>query len=124
MFRSCGRCGKIHDIKHKCRVGLDYNKYKKGSDHLRNTHEWHTKAEEIKRSSQFLCAVCRERGIYNYKDLEVHHIIKLRDDPDKLLDNYNLICLCRSCHKAADRGEFSNDLLFNLARVREDLSEN
>lgn len=87
---------------------------------MRNTHAWHTKAEQIKKDSKYLCSVCKEKGIYNYNDLEVHHIIKIRDDKSKLLDNYNLICLCVYHHKLADKGKIKADYLLNLAKKREE----
>lgn len=118
MFKSCSRCGRIHDINYKCYVGKVYKKNK--IDNLRSSYAWTQKAEEIKRASNYLCAICLQEGIYNYKELETHHIIKLQDDPDKLLDNYNLICLCKYHHRQADNGEIDQDLLLRLASEREE----
>lgn len=121
MLRSCSKCGKIHDTNYICREGLktDYNKYQYKESALRNTHRWHTKSDYIRAESQYLCAVCLDKGIYNYNNLEVHHIIKLKEDEDKLLDNNNLICLCRKCHKLADAGLIPKDYLMELVRRRE-----
>ena len=63
--------------------------------------------------------MCLEDGRYNYNDLEVHHIDKLRDNEDKLLDNYNLICLCKHHHELADAGKIDIEHLKELARDRE-----
>lgn len=121
MFKSCSKCGKIHDTKYKCRVGVkkDYSKYNYEEAKLRNTYEWHTKAEQIKKDSKYLCSVCKDKGIYNYNDLEVHHITKLKEDKTRLLDNYNLICLCINCHKLADKGMIDKEYLSRLAKIRE-----
>lgn len=78
------------------------------------------KAEEIKNNAQFLCEVCKDNGVYNYNDLEVHHIVKLRDDPKMLLDNSNLIVLCTKHHKEADKGLISEAYLKELVRQREE----
>ena len=120
MYRSCSRCGKIHDINYKCNANRTYdNKYKRPEDTLRNTHQWHTKAEEIKEKAKYLCEVCKDEGIYTYDNLEVHHITKLRDDTSKLLDDYNLICLCWKHHRLADEGYLQADYLRKLAMTRE-----
>ena len=121
MLKSCSRCGKIHDINYKCTVGLKRKyKYTYEESKLRNTYDWHTKAEQIKKDSKYLCSVCKDNGIYQYNDLETHHIEKLTERPDLLLDNNNLICLCRSCHKLADAGIIKKDYLLELVKQRED----
>lgn len=122
MYRSCSRCGKIHDIKYKCKHNKPkYNndKYKTAEDKLRHTHAWRKKAEEIKESSQYLCEVCRAHGIYTYDDLETHHITKIRDDPSQVLDNNNLICLCQFHHRQADNGILSKDYLKKISHAKE-----
>lgn len=117
MLKACGKCGKIHDYNFKCNKNKFY--VKNELDKLRSTYKWTQKAEEIKQESNYLCAVCLDLGIYNYKNLETHHIIKLQDDPSKFLDNDNLICLCRYHHKEADEGKLSIDYLLELVKRRE-----
>ena len=126
MFKACSRCGKIHSYNVKCNAGKDWNKYKTETDKLHNTTAWHNKAFEIKQRSMFLCAVCveewkadHEAGKLSSDNLEVHHIIKVRDDPDLLLDDLNLICLCRYHHRQADRNEISQSYLRRLAILRD-----
>lgn len=124
MWKACARCGMIHDTSYKCKVGLNKRKrYNYEESKLRNTYDWHKKAEDIKRASKYLCELCFNEGIYNYNDLEVHHIIKLREDKSKLLDNYNLICLCSRHHRLADSGMIDSNLLLELAKKREDQTE-
>ena len=120
IYKSCSKCGKIHDIKYRCNANYKFEvrKYDEARQ-LRNTHKWHKKAEQIKQDSKFLCALCLEEGIYNYKDLEIHHIDKIRDNKDRLLDNNNLICLCRNHHALADKGIITKEHLFNLVKKRE-----
>lgn len=121
MLRSCSRCGKLHKIGERCNVAYQreykstYNERK-----LRSTNKWTEKSEEIRKDSKFLCAVCYDKGIYQYNNLEIHHIKKLRERPDLLLDNYNLICLCNKCHKLADAGMIETEYLLKLAKERED----
>ena len=125
MFKACSRCGKIHAYNVKCNAGRDWNKYKTDADKLHNTTAWHNKAEDIKERSMYLCAVCADEWktkgnrINADADLEVHHITKLRDDPDLLLEDSNLICLCVKHHKNADRGLIDPDYLRRLSEQRD-----
>lgn len=103
------------------RVKIDWSKYNNREyNKLINTPAWHKKSEQIRESSRYLCAVCEDKGIYNYRDIEVHHITKVVDDKTKLLDNYNLICLCKSHHKLADNDMLDKEYLLKLAKKRED----
>lgn len=65
-----------------------------------------------------MCEVCRDQGKVTTKGLEVHHIDKLRDDPDGLIEDDNLVCLCMMHHRMADRGELAKGYLRGLARQR------
>ena len=117
MYRSCSKCGKLHHFGEKCpesRIYIDTEDRK-----LRHNNKWTKKSLEIREAAQNLCEVCRDRGIYTYDNLEVHHIIKLKFAPDKLLDNDNLICLCTKHHKEADNGVFNDDYLRKLVSIRE-----
>lgn len=116
MWKSCSKCGKIHSTKYKCTVG---KKYFGGDERkLRNKSVWARKSQEIRAKADYLCEVCRDQGIYTYNNLEVHHIVKIKDDPDMYLDDLNLICLCQNHHKKAEKG-MMNDYLRKLAEKRE-----
>ena len=123
MYKSCSRCGKIHDTKYKCNKNkpkYDYSRYSTYEERkLRSTAAWTDKSIEIRKAAQYLCEVCRDKGVYNYKDIEVHHITKLRDNAEGLLDNYNVICLCQKHHKQADNGLLDADYLRELVKIRE-----
>ena len=118
MWKACSRCGKIHDTKYKCNKGKVYKDYKTKEDRLRSTRKWTNKSKQIREDSMWLCAVCKDEGRYNYNNLEVHHIEKLRHDINKLLDNDNLICLCSMHHKMADAGLLSKEYLIELVKSR------
>lgn len=118
LYKSCSKCGKIHDMSYKCNVGKIYKHTE--IDKLRSTSKWTHKSIEIRENSFYLCAICKTKGIYNYKDVEVHHIEKLNDRPDLFLDNYNLICLCKEHHKEADNGEISIEYLKELVKKRDE----
>ena len=120
MFKSCSKCGRIHEASFKCNAIKRTYKEIDEERHLRSQYSWTKKSAEIRERSHFLCEVCRDKGFYTYDNLEVHHIVKVKDDKDKLLDNYNLICLCQEHHKQADSGRIDVDYLKELARHRED----
>ncbi len=121
MFKACSYCGRVHDSKYKC---IEYKQTRSrythhdGTDKLRNRYAWAKKSREVREASNYLCEVCKVQGVYTYDNLEVHHIIKLRDNPEGLLDDNNLICLCQYHHDLADRGDLSVDYLQKLANAR------
>ena len=118
MYKACSKCGKLHSYNYKCNASRPIRNDNESK--LRNKNKWHKKSEEIREASNYLCSICKEEGRYNYKHIEVHHIDKLRDRPDRLLDNYNLVALCIEHHRLADEGKIDKDYLFKLARDRED----
>lgn len=118
MLKACSRCGKIHNINYRCNVGRVYNGRRSEAEQIRYTTSWKKKAEQIKEDSNYLCAVCQDKGIYNYNALEVHHIEKLKDSPEKALYDNNLICLCKIHHRAADAGKINKSYLYKLVEGR------
>lgn len=122
MLKACGRCGKLHPLGYICRYGQKL-KYSERSDietaKLHNKSAWRSKRGSIKERCFNLCEVCKAEGIYNYNNIEIHHITKLSQDPNGLLEDDNLIALCVKHHKQADRGELDADYLRELARLRD-----
>ena len=45
-----------------------------------------------------LCEKCNAKGITRKAD-EVHHVVHLKDCPERMLDATNLVALCRVCHR-------------------------
>ena len=118
MLKACSRCGKIHSASYKC----SHNRviYARTDERrLRNTYDWQNKSKEIRERANYLCEICRDQGIITHKNLEVHHIEKIKEHPDLLLYNANLICVCRQCHELAEAGKISKDYLQQLAQSRE-----
>lgn len=117
MFRSCAKCGKIHASTYICQPKRTF----RGGEErkLRSQWSWTEKSREIREKAHHLCEVCKDHGQITYNGLEVHHIVKLTDDKDGLLDDNNLICLCVEHHKQADKGEIDVDYLKRLAEQRE-----
>ena len=116
MLKSCQYCHKIHDSKFDC--GLKpKKKYKRDVtdiDKFRWTRKWKEKRIHIKERDLYLCQVCKDKGKYNYDELEVHHIIPLSENYDLKLDDDNLITLCTTHHAMAERGEIKRNYLQGL----------
>lgn len=65
------------------------------------------------------CSYCLENGALTYEGLETHHIVSLRERPDLLLEDTNLICLCRHHHEMAERGAIPAETLRTLVMKRD-----
>ena len=120
MLKACSRCGKVHEYNYTCNVGKQRKFANTPESRLRSRASWQRKRETVREAAFNLCEVCRDQGIYNYKSLEIHHIKKLSQDPNGLLEDSNLICLCTLHHKQADSGELSVDYLLELVARRLD----
>ena len=114
----CGITQRGHNCPHKkSRVkSLDSE-----SVRFRNTKAWARKSVEIKQRDRYLCAVClanlyNTMAMLNYKAVEVHHIVPIKEDYNKRLDNSNLITLCSFHHKMADKGEIPRKVLIDLVK--------
>ncbi|MBE5969750.1 MAG: HNH endonuclease [Lachnospiraceae bacterium] len=118
MFKACPKCGRLHPYNFVCETKRTYN----GGDErkLRSKSRWTRKSLEVREKANFLCEVCKDNNKYVYDDLEVHHIVKVKEDETKLLDNYNLICLCQECHKKAEKNLIERAYLEALAKAREE----
>ncbi len=119
MLRSCPYCGRIHSRDYDCGKKPKTKYQRRQEETGRYTYAFRKKSEEIKERSHFLCAVCFSEGRLNNQDLSTHHIMKLTERPDLLLDDNNLICLCRTHHDMADAGELGPEMLHKLIRQRD-----
>ena len=107
-LKSCKYCGRIHKKDFICPMKPKSNKYKTSeADKFRWTKAWQRKREEVKRRDKFLCQICIRKLYntikkYNYNDLEVHHIVPIKEDYELRLEDSNLITLCEYHHELAD----------------------
>lgn len=119
---SCSRCGRIHSDSIICKPLSNKRRFTDTAENkLRSRYSWKKKRENVRERANYLCEVCRANGDYSPKDIEIHHITKLRDDPNGLLEDNNLIALCIEHHKQADRGEIDADYLRRLADERDEI---
>lgn len=107
VYKTCARCGSIHDINITCYKNKQFKKKNTEADKFRKTYKWHQKTITIKTRDKYLCRICIAKifnttHVYNYNKLEVHHIVPLDEDFSKRLDEDNLITLCCYHHKLAE----------------------
>ena len=111
MYRSCSVCGRIHPEDKMCK--RVYKKNTKESQ-FRNTNAWIKKRNQIKKRDKYLCQVCSKDNVYNYDNLQVHHIIPIDKDYDLKLDERNLITLCSYHHKQAKQNKITKEYSYKL----------
>jgi 5-methylcytosine-specific restriction endonuclease McrA len=117
MLKSCKYCGRIHDTKLDCGKRPKRKKEPTQINKFRWSRRWREKAQQIKERDNYLCQVCKDNDRYTHDDLEVHHIVPLEEDYNLRLDDDNLITLCVTHHKQADRGEISREYLKGLIDI-------
>lgn len=129
-LKTCTYCRKIHGKEKKCGAKSGYyreknSRYKKDEDYTSfiKSKEWTAKSQEIKLLDSYCCLVCKSLGLFSPVYLEVHHIIKYRNDASLKLDNSNLITLCVNHHKQADRNKISTNELHRLIKLYRDTTE-
>lgn len=116
MLKACSKCGRVHNSTKNC---YGSRLPQTNEQALRNLNKWHKKAKDIQERSFNLCSICYQEGDYTPKALETHHIKKLRDYPNGLLDDSNLVALCSYHHKLADNGDIDPKYLTYLANLRD-----
>lgn len=125
MLKVCSQCGKLHDFNAgPCQAG----RFKRDTPavRFRNTSQWQRKRNEIRERDKNLCQICLldeydTHRIYTYDNIEVNHIVPIKEDFDRALDDRNLISLCSHHHKMADRDLIPRAILFHLTHPDRDL---
>lgn len=109
----------MHAYGEPCTMRKPTYRYERtGADRLRFTSRWKRKSLQVRDDAHWMCEVCRDQGKVTTEGLEVHHIEKLREDPDGLIEDGNLVCLCRLHHGMADDGGLTKEYLRGLAAKR------
>ena len=126
-LKTCSYCHKIHDVKMKCTAKRGYyreknSRYEKDKDYTRfiKSKQWFNKSQEIKLLDSHCCLVCKSLGLNSPVYLEVHHIVKYRNNTSLRLDNDNLITLCIAHHKQADSDKIQASELYRLIELYRD----
>ena len=123
MLKTCSRCGIVKD-NHICPYKPKKKNHQTTAQDIRRSYKWTQKSLSIRQRDDFLCRVCRlelydTRIKYNSKDLSVHHIIPINDNPDRAFDDDNLITLCEYHHELAESLKIPQSELLKI--VKDDL---
>lgn len=92
-------CDEHKELQRESKVNYDSLRYERDSKYrgFYNKKEWkHARRSSMLRHD-WLCRECLRNGLYTKADV-VDHIVELRDDWDKRLDQSNLQPLCNACH--------------------------
>lgn len=127
MLKLCSQCGKLHDFNAgPCQAG----RFKKNTKavQFRNTSHWQRKRKQIRERDKNLCQVCLldeydTYRIYTFDNIEVNHIVPIKEDPSKALDDNNLISLCSYHHKMADKNLIPKAIMIALTNPDRDMEE-
>ena len=129
-LKTCTYCRKIHGKEINCTAKRGYYReknarYEKDKDYIKfiKSKQWHNKSQEIKRLDCYRCLVCQSLSLISPTYLEVHHIVKVRNNSSLKLDNDNLITLCVHHHKQADNNKISTNELYRLINKYRDTTE-
>ncbi len=95
-------CGRIVDGQCECTKAKNASKsdYRAGK-HERYGRGWDRLSKRY-REQYPLCQMC-EQECRTTLAVDVHHIVKVSDSPELLLDWDNLLSVCRLCHVKLDR---------------------
>ena len=132
IYRRCGKCGKkieqgatckcLKDTVKEYNRNIRYNKDNKEYSSFYNTTHWNRMSKYIRSKYNGLCLVCYVRyKIMNGANV-VHHIIELKEDYSKRLEEDNLITLCHSCHNIlhSNYTEKVKQELYSIKNIYED----
>ena len=105
MLRSCAYCGRLHEQGKECpkKPKRLFSKNSRAAK-FRSSSIWKNKSQEIRRRDMGLCRVCLSQGLIETHGIEVHHITPLEEDMGCGLEDGELVSLCASHHKEAERG--------------------
>lgn len=120
MLVSCMYCNNLHNRSEICNKKTKPKKKEPTYiSKFRNTKAWQKKRNEIKKRDKLLCQYCLQDHKYTFINLEVHHIDPISLNWNKRLEATNLITLCSSCHKMAEKMDIKKDLLERIALKNE-----
>lgn len=73
------------------------------ADKYTKTATWQSLRKEIIIRDKGCCVLCLLRGKIEYRQLQVHHIVKRVDNLSLAYDRDNLVTLCRTCHEEVEK---------------------
>jgi len=88
-------------------TGADHWSYNENPNHRPNGKAWHEAREQVRKRDDYECQLCGVSESELPRDLDVHHLERVRDaDSDRAATEIPtdlMVSLCRSCHRRAER---------------------
>lgn len=113
MKTRCSNCrtlidyGNTYCLRCKEKIKKQRKKYTtervKEADKYTKTATWQSLRKEILIRDKGCCVLCLLRGKIEYRQLQVHHIVKRVDDITLAYERSNLVTLCRPCHEEVEK---------------------
>lgn len=75
----------------------------KEADKYTKTATWQSLRKEIIIRDNGCCVLCFLRKKIEYRQLQVHHIVKRVDNISLAYERSNLVTLCRACHEEVEK---------------------
>lgn len=110
-YKFCDRCGSkitLGEECNKCKAAKkqdrnaymrDYQKRNKEVQQAINNKRWRNLRKLIIQRDHGICQRCLAlKGIFNSKELQVHHIKPRINYPDLIYEESNLITICKTCN--------------------------
>lgn len=127
IYRKCTQCGRkvLYGKPCECRKDrykeydkkIRYNKDNKKYSEFYDSMDWKTLSSIIKSKYNGLCLMCLLKYEHIIPSDVTHHIIPIREDYSKRLEEDNLIPLCHRCHNNIDHINYTEEMKSNLKRL-------
>lgn len=114
----CSKCEeKYKKYKQQCKT-----KQTKEADKYVKAERWKALRREIIRRDKGCCSYCLNVNNYvEYRNLQVHHIVKRVDNLELAYEPSNLITVCRTCHEIVEKMPVSEQKkIFKLDKREEE----
>lgn len=129
VYSICGNCGREIEQGSKCICGIDKERYKRYNKYVRwnkdnvlysrfySSAEWIRLSKYIRSKYNNMCLMCLlEEGKINVADV-THHIIPIRKDFGKRLQEDNLITLCHNHHNRIDHKHITEEYIKHMMEL-------
>ncbi|WP_336832977.1 HNH endonuclease signature motif containing protein [Staphylococcus pseudoxylosus] len=92
-------CDEHKELKNEYKKNYDSFRYERDSMYITfyNSKEWKDARRSSMLAHDWLCQECLRKGFYTKANV-VDHIVEVKDEWDKRLDQSNLEPLCHACH--------------------------
>ena len=135
IYTVCSNCGREIEKGSKCVCGIDKERYKRYNKYVRwnkdnvlyskfySSVEWKRLSNYIRSKYNNMCLMCLlENKEINVADV-THHIIPIRKDFNKRLQEDNLITLCYGCHNKIDHENITEEYIKHMMELIERYEE-